>query len=63
VRLVFKKHSVGDISLVLTDRTRADAEIILTQPFIDAVEVHKEFGKLERMLTRAKQKALRMVEG
>ena len=62
MKLRFKKHPVGDISLVLTDYVRGDSGIILSQPFIDAVEVQKEFGKLERLVADAKRKALKMVE-
>ena len=57
----FKKHSVGDISLVIEDYTRSDGDVILTQPFATTEEVHAEFAKLEKIIAQAKRKALEMV--
>ena len=62
MKLGFKKHSVGDISLVITDYTAGDSGVILTQPFANAAEVNAEFAKLERMIATAKKKALEMVD-
>ena len=57
----FKTHSVGDVSLVLTDYETGSDGVIMTQPFANPAEVEKEFAKLQSMLTKAKKKALQMV--
>ncbi len=57
------QNSVGDYSLILTEYEACGDGPILTQPFLDEREVETEFGKLERLLARAKAAALKKVAG
>jgi hypothetical protein len=56
-----RPHSVGDYSLVLSEYTAGDGEILMTQPFATEQECREEFAKLEQVIAKAKTKALKIV--
>ena len=59
--LDLRANSVGDYTLILSEYAGGKDGIFLTQPFVDAQEVHAEFAKLEAAIAEAKQRALEMV--
>ena len=61
VKLGFKEHLVGDLTLIIENFTSGDGAVLLTSAFGSKGEVEREFEKLERSIARAKAKALKMV--
>lgn len=55
-------HLAGDFHLVLSEYESADGRIYMAGPFSTPDEVLEEFGKLEKVLARAKTKAIRAAE-
>lgn len=61
IKLGFQENAEGDVNLILSKYHFGDGEILLTDVFGSIEEVQREFGKLERLITSTKAKALKLV--
>ena len=61
IKLGFRENAEGDFNLILSKYHFGDGEILLTDVLGSIEEVQREFGKLERLITSAKAKALKLV--